>query len=366
LNEQRISEDLLRARTQSILETAVDAIITIDERGIVDSFNPAAERIFGFRADEVLGRNVSMLMPPPDSSRHDRYIAEYLRTGEKKIIGIGREVIGLRKDGTRFPIELAVSEVKLGERRFFMGIVRDITKLRNAQDKLVQSERLAAIGEMMAGLAHESRNALQRTRACLDMLELDLDGQSDALDLIRRGQTALDELHRLYEEVRGYAAPVTLELSDCDLSHVWETAWGHLADQRQNRTVGFSAGANGVELRCRIDPHRIGQVLRNLLENALAAVADPGEIALECADAHISGRAAVRILLRDNGPGFTPVQQKKAFEPFFTTKARGTGLGMAIAKRIVEEHGGTITAGNAPGRGAEIRITLPRTASRVG
>jgi signal transduction histidine kinase len=248
----------------------------------------------------------------------------------------------------------------------FTGIVRDLTDVKRTQEKLIQSERLAAIGQTMTGLAHESRNALQRTRACLDMLEIDLDGQPDLLDLVKRGQTALDELHRLYEEVRDYAAPSPPELALCDLSRVWETAWTNLAGPRMGKNIRFDAQTNDVNLTCRIDPHRIGQVLRNLFENAVAAIAGDGEITLKCADAHIDGRDAVRISIRDNGPGFHPDRLEAVFDPFFTTKTKGTGLGMAIAKRIVEEHGGVIKANNAPNGGAEAELILPRNTSPSG
>lgn len=241
----------------------------------------------------------------------------------------------------------------------FTGIVRDLSEMKAVHAKLVQSERLAAIGEMMTGLAHESRNALQRTRACLDMLELDLEEQPEAIDLIRRGQTALDELHRLYEEVRGYAAPVQLSPAPCNLAHVWETAWANLSDQRRDRAISLQTETNGVDLECRVDAHRIGQVLRNLFENSIAACSEPGKIVLQCANAVINGAPAVELTLIDNGPGFDEEQRNKAFEPFFTTKTKGTGLGMAIAKRIIDAHNGRIAI-NSARQGAEIVITLPR------
>lgn len=483
-------QDSFEAQTRSILETAVEGIVTIDATGMVESFNPAAERIFGYSGDEVIGRNVRMLMPEPDHSQHDGYLANYLATGERKIIGIGREVQGRRKDGTTFPMELAVSEYELHGRTFFTGMIRDIaerkdaeealrrqhefnesmietaqaiilvldtqgrivrinsfmekltgfsraevqgtdwftkflprrdwprirdvfqtavagaevkgivnpiltkggiereiawwgkalkddngvvtgvlsvghdlTELKEARQKALQAERLAGIGQMMTGLAHESRNALQRAQACLDMLELDLTEQSELLDLTGRARKALNELHRLYEEVRSYAAPVTLETRECALSDAWEQAWTHLQEVRHDKNIRFAAHFDGTSLRCRVDPQRLEQVFRNIFENAIAASPDMGEIVLECADADIDGRAAARISIRDNGAGLTPEQQANILEPFFTTKTKGTGLGMPIAKRIVEAHGGTIDAKNADPRGAEIVVTLPREPS---
>lgn len=352
------------SRLSSILDTAIDAIVTIDRHGTILHVNPATATMFGYCENEMIGRNVSILMPAPYCDEHDAYVTRYLETREPKIIGIGREAVARRKDGATFPVHLAISEVD--HLQLFTGIIRDLTELKRAQTQLVQSERLAAIGQMMTGLAHESRNALQRTRACLDMLELDLEDRPEAIDLVQRGQKALDELHRLYEEVRGYAAPVKLEVSECDLSHVWETAWANLTAHRRDRNIQFLVQPTCVSLSCRLDAHRVEQVLRNLLENAIAAVSEPGKISLECADADIEGRAAVRIVLRDNGPGFDTDTLDSVFEPFFTTKTKGTGLGMAIAKRIVEAHGGTIALRNADGGGAEVTLVLPREPAEAG
>lgn len=345
-------------RLLAILSAAVDAIITIDRKGIITGLNPATVRMFGYTESELLGRNVSILMPSPYREEHDGYISRYLDTYEPRIIGVGREVTARKKDGTTFPVLLAVSEID--HLQMFTGIVRDLSDLKIAQEKLIQSERLAAIGQMMTGLAHESRNALQRTRACLDMLELDLEGQPEVINLIHRGQAALDELHRLYEEVRGYAAPMQLETKRCDLSEVWETAWANLSQQRRDRDIRFQAESPCSNLTCRLDPHRVGQIFRNVFENSIAAVPEPGEVTVRCADTDMAGRAAVRVSIRDNGPGFRVDRPESVFEPFFTTKTKGTGLGMAIAKRIVDAHGGTISVGNHPDTGAEVVIVLPR------
>ena len=347
-------------RLSSILNAAVDAIITIDRQGVITGVNPAAVRMFGFAQAEMVGSNVAMLMPAPYADEHDGYIKRYLESREPHIIGIGREVTAIRKDGTIFPAHLAVSEIDHLE--MFTGIVRDLSELKSAQEKLVQSERLAAIGQMMTGLAHESRNALQRTRACLDMLELELSDEPDNIDLIHRGQTALDELHRLYEEVRGYAAPIRLAVRECDLSQLWRTAWQNLVFPERESSIELQQDVGSADLHCRLDPYRVGQVIRIILENAIAAVPEPGVIRIECADTDIEGRAGVRILFRDNGPGFPADRIDRIFEPFFTTKSKGTGLGMAIAKRIVEAHGGLIDVANLESGGAQVELTLPRSA----
>jgi signal transduction histidine kinase len=235
--------------------------------------------------------------------------------------------------------------------------------LREAQETALQAERLAAIGQMAAGLAHESRNALQRGQACLSMLSFRLQGQPEALDLLERAQKAQEDLHRLYEEVRAYAAPVRLDTRACDLAQVWREAWADVLPLHAWKQAELREEAGDVNLRCLASPFHLKQVFRNLLDNALNTEADPVIVVIRCTQADIEGREAVRVVVRDNGPGFTPEQRQKLFEPFYTTRVRGTGLGLAICKRIAEAHGGRIEAGPNNGPGAEIRITLPRRLS---
>jgi signal transduction histidine kinase len=233
-------------------------------------------------------------------------------------------------------------------------------ELQQAQEKLLQAERLAAIGQMMTGLAHESGNALARSRACLEMLQWEVEDRPEALALIARIQKAQDHLQQLYEEVRNYAAPLKLEREPWDLAGVWRQAWTNLALLRQGRDATLHEETAGVDLLCPIDPFRLEQVFRNVFENSLAACPDPVRIAVRCAAADLDGHAAVCVSVQDNGLGLTAEQQQRIFDPFFTTKTKGTGLGMAIAKRIVETHGGRIAVGPAAGGGAEVLITLPR------
>lgn len=347
------------ARLQAILDTAVEAIITIDEQGRCESLNGAAEQMFGYRADEVVGQNISMLMPEPYCSEHDGYIREYLKTGKKKIIGIGREAIGLRKSGEEFPIHLSVSEIRLDRGRLFTGIVHDLTEQKDAQQRLVQSERLAVLGEAMARLAHESRNALQRIQIAVESARSHCDDnspQAKHLDAIER---ANDALNALLEELRNYAAPLHLEKKTTSLATVWREAWGAVAHHRSDRVVEFVESGETEECKCSIDRFRIGQVFRNLFENSLAACTDPARIDINVSECPVGDQSGCRVAIRDNGPGLDADQARRVFEPFFTTKAKGTGLGMAIAKRIVEAHGGTIelSAGTQPG--AEFVIVLP-------
>jgi hypothetical protein len=201
---------------------------------------------------------------------------------------------------------------------------------------------------------------LQRIQACLSVLNLKLHDRPEELELLDRMQRAQNDMHRLYEEVREYAAPVHLDLRLCRLASLWREAWADLGPLRDGMAAELREEAEGEDWECVADPFQLKQVFRNLLENALVAGGDPPRVKIGCSRVEIDGQEAVRIAVSDNGPGFAPEQRAKLFEPFFTTKVRGTGLGLAICKRVIEAHGGRIAAGEGPGPGAEVVITLPR------
>ncbi len=203
---------------------------------------------------------------------------------------------------------------------------------------------------------------VQRSKACLEMLVMELENHPVALDLIAHVQRAQDDLQRLYEEVRQYAAPINLERDTCNVAALWRETWSNLA---HTRTKGVIALNEQVETDpiCRADYFALGQVIRNIFENAIQAAPPRSSVSVSCNAATLDGRSALRIDIRDTGPGMTPEQRARIFEPFFTTKSKGTGLGMAIAKRIVESHGGAIEVADHDGPGAEISILLPRSES---
>ena len=264
------------------------------------------------------------------------------------------------KDGShRWMVWNAELLANYEEEPAILAVGQDITSLKKAQEQALQSERLAAIGQMMTGLAHESGNALARSQACLEMLTFEVENQPKALNLIARIQTAQDHLKQLYDEVRNYAAPLKLDLEHWNLPAIWRQAWDNLALVRQGKAATLTEDLGGLDLRLLVDPFRLGQVFRNILDNALAACQDPIEIKVVCTRAEIDGQPAVQIAFRDNGPGLSAEQKQRIFDPFFTTKTKGTGLGMAIAKSIVEAHAGTIAVGSREGPGAEILVTLP-------
>ena len=371
--EQNNASDLAAIDTAllaAILNTAVDAIITIDERGKILSANRALQKLFGYLPSELIGKNISCLMPEPDRSSHNGYLAKYQQTGKAAIIGIGRQVVGQRRDGSLIPVDLAVSEIQVGNRKMYTGIVRDMTErhqfesdLRAAQQRLIQSERLTAIGQMMTGLAHESRNALQRSRACLDMLELDLQSSPDQHDLVKRTRSALVELQVLYEEVRSYAAPIQLERSRQSIRELCEETWLNLREQWQTRHIDLVASCDACPV-VSCDKQRICQVLRNIFENSLAVSPNGSSIFVDCRTIQRDQSLFAQISVTDQGPGLNEEQRLRMFEPFYTTKTRGTGLGMAICHRIIDSHGGRIFVGTGiesddEKTGAVIVVELP-------
>ncbi len=365
MSEESNSNPVYQEQLAAILANAVDAIITIDERGIMVAVNPGTEKMFGFSRQELVANNVSMLMPSPYQESHDEHLAQYLASGVRKIIGIGREVVGRRKDGTVFPIHLAVSEVHINTQRLFTGIIRDISDVKAVEKKLVQNERLAAIGQMIAGLAHESRNAFQKSHACLTNLAFGVREQPESLELVHKVQNALDHLNSLLDEVRDYAAPIVIKTSPTDLESLVREIWqqistAHAQTCKLPSNIKFAIQASdGFPDKLKVDRVRMGQVIWNLLENARSACdSTDGKILVEL---NLVGDAEhpFRIAISDNGPGVPRSDDSTIFEPFFTTKTKGTGLGLAICKRIVDAHQGTIALLNTEKSGASFVCQLP-------
>jgi PAS domain S-box-containing protein len=353
---------LAKERSEVAFRTLVEAapclivILRPDHR--ITYFSRFAEELTGYAAGAVLGGDYLSLFLPEE---YRAAVAEGIRRALAGTPTRGFETPVLCKDGTRRWMiwnSQRLPDYEGGAAVLAVG--QDITGLKQAQEQAVQSERLAAIGQMMTGLAHESGNALARSQSCLEMLSWEVEDRPEALDLIARIQKAHDDLKQLYEEVRGYAAPLQLERETWDLRGVWRQAWDNLALLRRGRDASLQEQTGGLDLECAVDQFRLSQVFRNILENSLAACPDPVRIEVRCSEATLGGHRAVCVAVRDNGPGLTPEQRKRIFDPFFTTKTKGTGLGMAIAKRIVDAHGGQIAVGpGAPG-GAEILVTLPR------
>lgn len=348
------------ARLRGILETAVDGIITIDERGIIESFNPAAERLFGYAKHEALGQNIKILMPPPYREAHEGYVANYLRTGERKIIGIGREVIGQRKDGSTFPMHLSVSEVRLGERRLFTGIVHDLTERKMLEKQVLQAESLATIGKMAAKVAHEIRNPLSSISLNAELLQDEVNSYEavnteEAKTLLRAIISEIDRMTALTEEYLQFSRLPESRLARANLAQTLEETIDFVRHELRQRRISVESFVSEGLSEVRFDRVQMRRALLNLIRNASEAMPRGGRLAIR---AERKGSEAL-IQVEDNGIGIPPEVQDRIFEPFFTTKEVGTGLGLALVQQIIHDHGGKITCTSKVGQGTVFSILLP-------
>lgn len=343
------------ARMRAIVETAVEGIITIDENGMVDSLNPAAERLFGFPASEIVGKNVRVLMPSPYREEHDSYLANYLKTGKKKIIGIGREVVGRRKDGTTFPLYLAVGEMYVGNRRMFTGILRDLSELKAMQDEVVRSRSLAAIGETAATIAHEIKNPLGAISAPIQVLLAGLEADDPRREIMGGLLGQVKRLDDIVRQLMLLAKPWIPKKELCRPLNVARRVIEGSRGQPQFGRIRVALEGAG-EAQVMLDAALLEQVLWNLVLNAAEAMREGGEIAMQLEET----KDLFRIIVLDNGPGIPPETQAKLFQPFFTTKPRGSGLGLSICRKIMEAHGGSIEVASRPTEGTRVVLVFPR------
>jgi two-component system sensor kinase FixL len=357
LSERIATEQALRdseARNAAILEAAVEGIVTIDERGTIQTFNPAASRIFGYEPGEVIGRNVRMLVPSPHRENHDAYLARYLETGEAQIIGTGREVEGVRKDGRVFPLELAIGEVQVAGRRLFTGLIRDLTPMKRMQEEMLRNRNLAAIGEMAASLAHEIKNPLAGISSVMQVLRADFPEDDQRHELFEELLGLVSRLDKTVKDLLIFARPWTPQTRKLRISDIAR----HVATgtRRDEQFEGIEIRLSGDEsLEAPVDPQLLEQVFWNLFLNAAQAMDGGGRIEVEFEPAD----GGVRVVVSDDGPGIPEEVRDRVFQPFATTKARGTGLGLAISRRILEAHGGAISVASEEGEGTRIVLQFP-------
>lgn len=371
-SRRRAESELLarEAHLRSILETVPEGMVVIDRQGIVRSFSATAERLFGYAAAEVEGRNVSMLMPPPYRERHDGYMARYMETGERRIIGVGRVVTGLRKDGSTFPMELAVGEVKLGEDRLFTGFVRDLTerqrterRMHELQAELAHSSRLSAMGQMATALAHEINQPLAAAGNYIQASQRFVANGADS-------EKTLAALAKAHEQTLR-ATQIIRRLRDFVRKGEVERRWEDLMKVVEEASALALVGAKnqGVTARLRFDPDtppafidkvQVQQVLLNLIRNALEAMRDGPRRELTVTTGRDDDGKA-EICVADTGPGLSPDVAAALFQPFITTKEAGMGVGLSICRSIVEAHGGRIWADERPEGGVVFRFTVPTT-----
>lgn len=368
-----------QSRLEAILDNAVDAIITITERGLIDSVNPATETVFGYSAVELIGQNIKMLMPDPYRREHDGYIHNYNTSGIKKIIGIGREVVGQRKNGSIFPMHLAVSEIHIRGRRMFTGIVRDISDLKKAEQELaeanekleervkqrtaelheaqadlVRSEKFATLGKVSGGIAHEIRNPLNAVKTSAYYL-LNANNPSDEkvrehLERIDRQVTLIDNVVTALSDV---AKLPDANLHPTKLSKVLSSAINSIG-LASNIEVVIEFEESLPEVL--VDENQILIAFKNLIRNARDAMPEGGKITLSAS----SKSESVSFHVADTGTGIADDELEKIMEPLYTTKARGMGLGLSITRAIVEKNQGQLSVESKLNRGSCFTIELKR------
>jgi PAS domain S-box-containing protein len=377
LQQFRQAQQALResmARLTAVVETAVDGFILIDARGRILLFNPACERLFGYRAEEVFHENVKMLMPPTYSVHHDEYIKNFLHTGERKIIGIGREVIGLRKDGSTFPMELSVGEAKQDGESIFVGIIHDVTARKQTEEQLRQAQKMEMVGQLSGGIAHDFNNLLTVIIGNAEHLGEQLKSRQDLLrisnDICQAGERGAELTQRL------------LAFSRRQLLHPREVDCRELLDSmrkllrrtlRENIEIAITPGSEQVLAFA--DRAQLESSVLNLVLNAQDAMPNGGHLILSTSVASLDdeyqdqhpeiepGRYAM-ITVTDDGVGMTAEIAARAFEPFYTTKevGKGSGLGLSMVYGFARQSNGHVSIYSEVGLGTTVRIYLPHVA----
>ena len=372
----RITRDLTARRRaeaflESLLDHTLDGILSIDERGAIESMNRSAEKMFGYTEDEVLGKNITLLMPASFRSAHEQSLARYLETGETRIIGKGREVRGLRRDGSEFPIDIAVTEFHFEGKRHFTGLMRDITDRKRLEEQLQQSQKMEAIGQLAGGIAHDFNNILMVIQGHCHMLLGSVSPEDPRHLSVSEIRKAGERAAGLTRQLLAYSRRQMMEIRSVDLNHVVtevEAMLRRLIGEDIHLTVSLDRGLAPV----RIDTGQMEQVLLNLALNARDAMPRGGQLTLEThnvrldqgyATRHGEERSGSHVLLAvtDTGTGMDEETRQRIFDPFFTTKGpgKGTGLGLAMVYGIVRQFEGTIEVYSELGHGTAFKIYLP-------
>lgn len=370
MRRTRLATISREAHLSSILDTVPDAMIVIDNRGIVQSFSAAAQRLFGYLPAEICGRNISLLMPSPYRESHDGYLEKYMRTGQRNIIGIGRVVVGERKDGSTFPMELAVGEMNSGNERFFTGFVRDLTerqetdaRLQELQSELVHISRFSAMGEMASTLAHELNqpltaiaNYMKGSSRIVGDLKFD---RADMLkSALNRAAEQAVRAGQIIRRLRDFVARGESERSAESLAKIIEesSALALVGAKETGIHVRMQLPATGGLVF--VDKIQISQVLLNLIRNAIDAMKESFKKELIISK-ELSDDGMVVVSVSDTGSGIDPAIRDQLFQPFITTKSEGMGVGLSISRTIIDAHSGKLWVDDNPEGGAIFRFSLP-------
>ena len=357
-------------RLRSMLDTVPDGIIVIDERGRIQSFSPAAERLFGYAGAEVIGQNVKMLMPAPYKAAHDSYIERYLRTGERRIIGIGRVVVGLRKGGETFPMELQVNEFQFGGSRFFTGFARDLTeqqetkrRIQDLQAELLHASRLSVMGQMASTMAHELNQPLTAVMNYLEAALRLLAGGPQSAErvsgLMQRAVAQAERAGDVIRKLRQFVSKGETERRPESLNMLVEEALAlGLVGARQSG-IRVSLDLDHGLAPVLVDGVQIQQVVLNLVRNAIEAMESVEQRELNIATRATEGGDTAEVRVADSGPGIAADIADRLFQPFVTTKPTGMGLGLSICREIVEAHQGRLFVAPVPSGGTVFWLTLP-------
>ena len=352
--------------SQRVLDSLTAEIAVLDRNGVIVAVNKAWERfaIENGGSPETTGVGVDYLRVCREAEGDESLAGELVWQGVEHVLNGSQDVFKFEypchsADQQRWFL-LHVSRLEGADSHVVMTHL-PITERKLTEQRLVVAERLAAIGEAMHGLSHEGRNALQRAQAHIALLRFQLEDSSEALELVQKIEVAQEKLLDLYEEVKSYAAPIVLHYVPCQLDELVRKTWDKVA--RSNETISFSLQLQAKSLECEIDAEAIGRVLEEIFDNSLAAVAESPEVEVVCRNDGLDGLPAVTLIISDNGSGVPAAEWEHAFRPFYTTKTHGTGLGLAVSKRIVAAHHGRIQFGPPRLSGSSIYLTLPKQRS---
>ena len=380
LTERKAAEAALREgaeRLRAVVETAVDGVILIDERGAVQMFNPACERLFGYAADEIIGRNIRTLMPEPYRSEHDDYLRNYRATGEAKIIGAGREVRGLRKDGSTFPMDISIGEAKQDGKSVFVGILHDLTSRKRTEEQLVQAQKMETVGQLSGGIAHDFNNLLTVILGNAEALSLRLKERAELRQLSENIITAAEHGAELTQRLLAFSRRQRLQpdVIDCNalVRNMDVLLRGTLREDIELRVITAPEPVLAIA-----DATQLESAVLNLALNAQDAMPDGGALTLTTNEIDLDptslgagfdvkpGRYAM-VVVTDDGTGMPAEVRDRAFEPFFTTKevGKGSGLGLSMVYGFVKQSNGHVTIYSEPGLGTSVRLFLPLAAEKA-